>query len=140
VKRPEALLVVLEAAVLGGLGLLAIFWIIPAQTSGSALGLSPGYMPTVYATALVVVVLANAVLHLTGRIATSPLVEGSIGSVAIVVIISCIGVALFEFVGAVFCGLVVLPSMMIALGERRWALIAGTTLVGLAGLALVPPI
>lgn len=136
-RQGATLVAALEAAVLCGLGLLSVFWIIPTQTSGNALGLDPAFMPTVYAAAFVAIVLTNGVLHLTGRITASPLTAGAIGPVIAVMAICCAGIAAFEYLGAVACGVVVVPCMMIMLGERRRVLIAATTVVTAAGLALV---
>ena len=136
-RQGATLVAALEAATLCGLGLLAIFWIIPSQTSGNALGLDPAFMPTVYAATFVVLVLANGALYLSGRITDPPLTKGAIGPVIVIMAICCAGVLTFEFVGAVACGLLVVPAIMIVLGERRWVLIAATTLVTAAGLALV---
>jgi hypothetical protein len=136
-RQGATLAAALETATLCGLGLLAIFWIIPWQTSGNALGLDPAFMPTVYAGAFVVLVLTNGVLYLSGRITASPLTNGAVGPVIVVMAICCAGITAFEFVGAAACGLLVVPGIMIVLGERRWVLIAATTMVTAAGLALV---
>jgi hypothetical protein len=51
--------------------------------------------------------------------------------------ICCLGVAVFEYFGAVACSALVVPLIMVALRERRWILIVSTTVVFTAGLALV---
>ncbi len=135
-RRGNILAAALETVVLCGLGLVAIFWIIPAQTSGSALGLNPAFMPTVYASAFVFFVLLNGVLQLSGHVTASPLTQGAIWLVVAMVAICCAGIMAFERFGAAVCALVVIPCSMVALGERRWGLVVGTTVVSAAGLAL----
>jgi hypothetical protein len=136
-RQGTLLVVTLETTVLCCLGLLAIFWIIPSQTSGNALGLDPGFMPTLYTAAFVVLILMNGVLQLASRATVTPVTEGAIGPVTMVFGICCLGVAVFEHFGAVACSALVVPLIMVALRERRWILIVSTTVVFTAGLALV---
>lgn len=136
-RQGTILVATLETAILCCLGLLAIFWIIPSQTSGNALGLEPSFMPTLYTAAFVVLVLMNGVVQLASRSTITPVTEGAVGPVTMVFGICCLGVAVFEYFGAVACSALVVPLIMVALRERRWILIVSTTVVFTAGLALV---
>jgi hypothetical protein len=136
-RQGTILVATLETAILCCLGLLAIFWIIPSQTSGNALGLEPSFMPTLYTAAFVVLILMNGVLQLARRSAITSVTEGAVGPVTMVFGICCLGVAVFEYFGAVACSALVVPLIMVALRERRWILIVSTTVVFTAGLALV---
>jgi hypothetical protein len=136
-RQGAILAATLETAVLCGLALLTIFWVIPSQTSGNALGLDPGFMPTLYTAAFLVLILMNGVLQLANRTKITPMTEGAVGPVTMVFGICCLGVAVFEYFGAVACSALVVPLIMVALRERRWILIVSTTVVFTAGLALV---
>jgi hypothetical protein len=127
---------VVETAVICGLGLIAIFWVIPSQTSGMGLGLPPSFLPTVCAVAVTLLVLCDGVIRLL-----RPRAEGAydecwlsflqMGAVTIICTI------LFQVAGIIVSTLFTIPACMLLLGERRWLAILLTTAIGTIGLGLV---
>lgn len=128
--------VLLEMVVLCGLGLAAVFWIIPTQTSGGGLGLYPAFLPTACAVAVTALVFLDGVIRLL-KPAKATGVGEPWGALLRIGGISVLGVGVLQFVGAAACGFVVLPAAMIALGERSWVRIIVTTAIGAGGLALI---
>lgn len=136
-RRGSVLAVLLETAVLGAFCVAAIVWIIPAYTSGNALGLDPSYMPTLYAASALILIVLNGLLHASGLAPARPMPVGSLRATLPIMLVAVAGGLAFRYVGPVAVAAAVLPAMMLLLGERRWLLIAGATVVWTVILLLI---
>lgn len=122
-----------EGAVIGGVSLLAVFWIIPNQTSEGGIGLSPAFLPTLCAAACGVFAVADVLLRLARRDRSHAYPQDwtafvRIGAVAL------LGTAVLRWGGVTASALVTVPAGMLVLGERRPLRIVGATLF-CAGIA-----
>jgi hypothetical protein len=122
-----------EAAVVAGLG-IAIIWLIPSQTtSGAVLGLPPAFLPTVCASAIVIL----AVLGLGVRLWKPEPLRPERGApwwpAALVLGVTIAGVLALQFLGSFASGLVAVALGLAALREHRSRVVgvtlAATTLI-----------
>jgi len=111
---------ILDGLVVIGLALVAILWIIPAQTtSGAVLGLPPAFMPKVAATAIAVLAAAGLALRLARPGAPAPERRAPLGPAILVGGLTMLGVLTLQFLGPIAAGLVMVVVGVPALGERR---------------------
>ena len=75
VPRTRASLLI-EAVVLTGVCLLALFWLIPAQTSEGGFGLSPAFLPKLCVAVIGLLIAADGVLRLVRRVPQPRYAEG----------------------------------------------------------------
>ena len=126
-----------ECAAVCGLGLLAAFWIIPAQTSGGGLGLNPAFLPTLCALVIAGLAVLDGAFRLAAPAPPHSGEEPSAWRAFIRLQLVALAAALALHVGGVAgCALVGLPAGMLALGEKQWLRIVLTTALGTAGLVL----
>ncbi|MGE0241930.1 MAG: tripartite tricarboxylate transporter TctB family protein [Parvibaculaceae bacterium] len=127
---------VIEVGLIGLFCLLVLFWVIPAETSGTGSGLDPDTMPTVTIIALLATAVAGAVIRILHNGKGSE--QAGLGLAPLFVHggICATGGALLGLLGPLACTLFTLPALMIALGERRWVRILATTAVGAAATYL----
>ena len=135
-RRPISVLPALgELAVVGGAALVALFWIIPAYTTADPfVALQPSLVPNVCATAIFVLVLVQAWNEMRSGRSQQPESGGAavnehswrsaLGAMAITVA----GVLAFHLAGLLATSLIVVPGLMLWLGERRYLRIAIVTL------------
>lgn len=128
-RRPLPLRAVLgELAFIGGVCLLALFWIIPEHTTTDPFSaLQPGFVPNVCAAAIIVLLLLQA-WSARGKDDAMEGGEGSgetppehswrsaLGAMAIV----AAGVLAFHVGGLLATSLIIVPGLMLWLGERRY--------------------
>lgn len=131
-RQPVSLLPVLgELAVVGGAALAALFWIIPEQTTADPfVALQPSLVPNVCATAILVLILIQAwnamrkgraqQAETAGDAAQEHSWRSALGAMAITVA----GVLAFHLAGLLATSLIVVPGLMLWLGERRYLRIA----------------
>ena len=125
-----------ETAILVLLVGLALGWVIPAQTRGGGLGLSPGILPTVCAAGIGILILLDGLL----RIAPSrrpPRYRGPWRALLVVGGLAAVGGFLLDLAGAAATAAVILPLGFVALGERRWPLIAAVAAAVTASVAIL---
>ncbi len=124
-----------ELAVVGGASLLALFWIIPTQTTADPFAaLQPGLVPNVCATAILVLILIQtwnglrkgraAEEEAAGDAAQAHSWRSALGAMAITIA----GVLAFHLAGLLATSLVVIPGLMLWLGERRYPRVGVVTL------------
>jgi len=133
-KNNARLWIFAETGLLCALGLIAIFWLIPAETTGGGIGLTPAALPIVCVAAAMSLVVLDAFVRLLGWIAPSetPLHAAP----ALRVIALCvIGAGLLRFMNPALCTALLLPPLMLLLGERRIVRIVTTTAITAAILA-----
>lgn len=133
---PPRLAAVVETAALCGLGLVAILWVIPAQTSGAGLGLPPAFLPTVCAVAATLLTLGDGIVRVV-RPRPSETNEEGWSAFILVGAVTIICTILFQVAGIVVSTLFTIPACMLLLGERRWLPILLTTAVATIGLGFV---
>jgi hypothetical protein len=122
-----------ETAVVAGLALAAL-WVIPRQAASAAvLGLQPGLLPTVCAWVIAIVALVALVLRLWRPEPLLPERSAPIWPAALIAAVAIAGILALQFLGPVACGLLVVALGLVALGEKRLAIVLPT----LAGTALV---
>lgn len=136
-RRPLLLWPVLgELAVVGGACLLALLWIIPKQTATDPFSaLQPDFVPNVCAVAIVLLTLFQAWRAVREHRAAAQDKDGgeapiahswrsAFGAMAIV----AAGVCAFYLAGLLATALIVVPGLMLWLGERRYLRIIVTAL------------
>lgn len=131
--------IVAEVAVLCALGLLAIFWVIPAQTADGGIGLDPRDVPTVCVAVFIALIAFDGALRLTRTSNVNWLTEAKPAArrSALPMIAICIGVSIsIQFVSMPLVSAVAIPLLMLALTERRPLRIACTTTATVAVLAI----
>ena len=137
-RRPPQprLAAVVETAVLCGLGLVAVLWVIPAQTSGTGLGLPPAFLPTVCAVTATLLILGDGVVSI---LRPRPSGNDEEGWSAFILVggVTVICTTLFQLAGIVVSTLFTIPACMLLLGERRWLPILLTTAVAAISLGFV---
>jgi hypothetical protein len=134
--QSATLWIVAEAAILCALGLLAIFWLIPSETiSGGGVGLDPGTLPTACVAAAVALIALDAAVRLAGR-SSPPGVPLPAGPTVRIIAVCVIAGALLPFTSPALLTLLVLPPLMLLLGERSLLRIAATSLLTAAVIAL----
>lgn len=147
-RSPKSFHAVAELAVVGGLSLLAILWIIPNQTADvGTFGLSPSMMPTICASAIVVLALLQAGVALLRR----PAVPGteraatrqpSMIHALLIVAAALTGTFVLAHFGLMAGGIALAALVSFSIGERRLvhnlvlccAIAAVLLLVDLSGL------
>jgi hypothetical protein len=108
----------IEAVVLAGACLLALIWIIPAQTSEGGFGLSPAFLPKLCVVAIALLIAADGVLRLIRRAPQPRYAEGwraffRLGAAV------CLGTFALRFGGTVPAVAISCVATALALGERR---------------------
>lgn len=121
-----------ETALLAGFCLALLVWIIPAQTSEGGFGLSPAFLPTALAAALLVLVLADGAGRLLTRRAEPAYPEG-FGALGRIMALAVLGALVLRFGGVALAGAVASGAGLPLLGERRPLPILATAL-GCGGL------
>jgi len=119
----------IEAGLILTLALLAIFWIIPAQTDGDGNGLRAADLPTACAVIIALLVLADSVLRFVDSPAPS-IERGQAGSSRVVsgAILVCILAAVaVQFLGVAATSAIMIAALMILLGERSVLRVVLTT-------------
>jgi len=105
--------------VVGGISLLAIFWIIPSQTvAGENFGLSPTMVPIVRASTIGILALTQFATDVCRR-ASRPGRPGGVGVPAAVVLSAVVGIATIGFAGLVWGGTLLAGLVSVSIGERR---------------------
>jgi hypothetical protein len=123
-----------EAAVILALGLAAVVWLIPAQTtSGPVLGLSPAFLPTLCAVAIIALTVVGLALRLWQPEPLRPERLSAVWPAAMVAGVAIAGVLVLQLAGRFLCGLVIMVLGLAVLGERRIPVL----LITLAGTCLV---
>lgn len=128
-RHGRPLKVVLEVICIVALGLFAVLFIIPRETSGIGLGLNPSTVPTIAALVAAFLAAADGALRL---IRSGPFVSSPLRMPALLIMsgVSVLTVFLLGYGGALLCVGIILPLLMLILGERRWLRILATTLTG----------
>jgi hypothetical protein len=122
-----------EAAVILALGLAAVR-LIPAQTtSGPVLGLSPAFLPTLCAAAIIALTVVGLALRLWQPEPLRPERLAAVWPAAMVACVAIAGVLVLQFAGRFLCGLAIMVLGLAVLGERRIPVV----LMTLAGTCLV---
>lgn len=119
--------VMAEMLLLAGASALALFWIIPSQVSGGGLGLDPGFLPRLCAGAIGVLVLADGLRRLARRGAPEETYPSGWSSLIRIGALAILGAVVLRYAGNAAAAAVVIPTGMLALGERRLLLIVLTT-------------
>lgn len=109
---------VAEMLLLAGLCLALLFWIIPAQTSEGGFGLSPAFLPSACAGAILVLVVADGILRLARRQAEPAYPEGY-GALARILAVAVVSAVLLRHGGVALSGAATPAIGMLALGVRR---------------------
>lgn len=124
-RSPKLLHALVELAVVGGLSLLAIFWIIPSQTApASVFGLSPSMMPMICAAAIAVLALLQCVAALLRRVAI-PDADRTAGGrpsmihAFLIVAAALVGTFVLARFGLLAGGIVLAALVSFSIGERR---------------------
>lgn len=119
--RPPAFLHDLaELAIVAGLGLLAIFVVIPSQTSSAGeIGLSPGLLPTACAAAIVLLALLQFILKLIRRLVEPEAPRTAPGTALMLIAATVAGAAVVRLFGWELGGAAIVLLVSLVLGERR---------------------
>lgn len=117
VPRTRASLLI-EAVVLTGACLLALVWLIPAQTSEGGFGLSPAFLPKLCVAAIALVIAADGVLRLV-RQAPQPRYAEAWGAFVRLGAAVCLGTLALYAGGIVPAVAVCCMATALAIGERR---------------------
>jgi hypothetical protein len=126
-----------EAAVVGGLGLGAI-WLISAQTkSGAVLGLSPAFLPTVCAVAIVALTAIGLGIRLWRPEPLRPERVAHWWPAALVLGVAIAGVLALQLAGPLASGLTTVTLGLAAMRERRVAVLSTTLAVTALVLILI---
>jgi hypothetical protein len=123
-----------EAGLLCGLGLIAIFWLIPAETTSGGIGLASSALPTACIAAAMVLVGLDAVGRLLGWVSPGEALPPA-GPALRAIALCVIGAVLLQVVNPAICTALLIPSLMMLLGERSVVRIAATTIVTVTILA-----
>jgi hypothetical protein len=126
-----------EAAVVVALGLAAI-WVIGKQTTqGPVLGLPPAFLPTVCATAIVMLGLLGLALRLWKPEALQPERTAPFWPAALILGVVIAGVLALQLVGPFVSGLVMVGLGLVVLGERRARILIGTMATAVLSFGLI---
>jgi hypothetical protein len=126
-----------EEAVVGGLGLGAI-WLISAQTkSGAVLGLSPAFLPTVCAVAIVALTAIGLGIRLWRPEPLRPERVAHWWPAALVLGVAIAGVLALQLAGPLASGLTTVTLGLAAMRERRVAVLSTTLAVTALVLILI---
>jgi hypothetical protein len=100
--------------ILAGIGVV-LFWVIPGQTRGGGLGLSPGFLPTVCAIGIGLMIALDGVARL---LPGTPVRRYPVGWGALLAAggIAAAGAVALDFGGAVACVLLTVPAGFLILG------------------------
>jgi hypothetical protein len=110
-----------EFAVVGGASLIAIAWVIPAETvARENFGLSPRMVPTVCAAVIFAIAAINLLVSLV-RPQAGPAAQpaAGLGTVLALVAAAIAGVAAVHYFGLIAGGVAVCLLVSLVLGERR---------------------
>ncbi len=125
----------IELAVVGGASLLAIFWVIPSQTTpGENFGLSPTMVPIVCATAIGLLALLQFAAGILRRAAPQP-GGGGFAVAGAVALAAIIGVAVIGAAGLIWGGPLIAGLVSLGIGERR-PVVLGAIVGGAAAIIL----
>lgn len=120
---------IVELLVVGGLSLLVLLWIIPSQTTTDpTASLQPGLLPTVCVVAILFLSLMHALGALWNRAskppgtpeAATPAWRAAGGTI----LVTLLGIVAYQVAGMAATAIVIVPGLMLWLGERRWKRIA----------------
>lgn len=124
-RSPKSFHALVELAVVGGAGLLAIFWVIPSQTApASAFGLSPSMMPITCATVIVLLALLQCFALLFRR-RKAPQADRAAGErlnmipALLIVLAAAAGTLVLARFGLVAGGVALALLVSLVIGERR---------------------
>lgn len=124
-RSPKPFHALAELAVVGGLSLFAILWIIPKQTADvGAFGLSPSMMPTICATAIAVLALLQGGVALLRRSAVADAERAasrqpSMIHALLIVAAALVGTFVLARFGLLAGGVVIAALVSLSIGERR---------------------
>jgi hypothetical protein len=123
-----------EATVIIALG-LGLLWLIPRQTtSGPVLGLPPAFLPTASTLAILLLAAVALAMRLARPEPLQPQRLAPCWPAALMLGIVCAGVLALQLAGPIACGLVIVATGLVALGERRVPVVLAT--VAGAGVVL----
>lgn len=125
--RRSLISLIAESLFLIAIMAVAVIWIIPSQTRGIALGLSPGFLPSLCAATIGVLLVADGLLRI-GRTLRPKSYQAGWLALCIAGGLAALSTVLLDLLGVAVCTALTLPLGMLALGERRWVLIVATTL------------
>lgn len=126
-----------EAAVVGGLGLGAV-WLISVQTkSGDVLGLSPAFLPNVCAVAIVALTAIGLSIRLWRPEPLRPERVAPWWPAALVFGVAIAGVMALQLAGPLASGLTAVALGLAAMRERRMPVLASTLAVTALVLILI---
>jgi hypothetical protein len=125
-----------ESLILVGVATIALTWIIPSQTQGRGLGLSPGFLPSLCAIAIGILLVADGLLRIRRAWRPKSYPAGWL-AFCIAGGLATMSAVLLDVLGVGVCTALTLPIGMIALGERRWLLIIGITIAMTACVVLI---
>jgi hypothetical protein len=126
-----------EAAIVVALGLAAI-WVIGKQTTqGPVLGLPPAFLPTVCATAIVVLGLLGLALRLWKPEVLQPDRMAPLWPAALILGVVIAGVLALQFAGPFASGVVTVGLGLAALGEKRTRILIGTMATAVLTFGLI---
>lgn len=109
-----------ELTVVGGSSLLAIFWIIPAQTvAGDNFGLSPTMVPIVCAAAIGGLSVLQFVVGLFNTI-NRPSSENGFGTAGLIIVSALLGTAVVGEYGLIIGGMSIVGLLSLSIGVRDW--------------------
>jgi hypothetical protein len=124
-RSPKPFHALAELAVVGGMSLLAIFWIIPNETAeASVFGLSPSMLPMTCAVAIAMLALLQFGATLLRRFA-KPGADRSAGErpsmihVFLIVAAAMVGTFVLARFGLLAGGVVIAALVSLSIGERR---------------------
>lgn len=126
-----------EMGVLVAIALAIAFWLVPSQTtSDPTVSLQPAALPTLCA--LAIAGIALTLFRPSQNKQDQPekcLPPARWGILAVLVLIVAAGIAALAWIGTLAAPFVIVPAMMLMLGERRMGRILLTTLVIVVPLA-----
>ena len=125
-----------EAVVLSGACILALVWLIPAQTSEGGIGLSPAFLPKLCVAAMALLVAADGILRFV-RATPQPRYSEGWGAFFRIGAAACVGTVALYLGGTILAVAVCCVATALALGERRLAYIVLPALVCAAAVWLV---
>lgn len=118
----------MEALLIGGLAVAALFWIIPAQTTEGGIGLSPAFLPNLCAAAIGALAAADGLLRMM-RGTSIPAYPERWTSLICMGLVAAIGMFALRWGGAVACAVIAPLVGMLVLGERRVLILSVTALI-----------
>lgn len=129
----------IEAGVACALAVVAVFLVIPAQTGSGGIGLDPADLPTACAILIAVLVAGDGVVRLAagkGRGAPDQASSPRTSAGILAILLCILAAVLIAFVSVPIVAAILVPALMLVLGERGVLRITITTAITTAILAL----